>query len=130
MTEQEIIDLGFEKTVVPTDMSGEPVDFYYYSRDIEHICLISNSNDELVNNGWFIEILEGGIRFFNSDDVRQLISLLEKNTMTTEKQIEEILIESHSYGLRTEVMESARQFMDDGHERLSAYELAFQEWIK
>jgi hypothetical protein len=130
MTEQEIIDLGFEKTIVPAEESGELTDFYYYSRDIEHICLISNSNDELVNGDWFIEILEGGIRFFNSDDVRQLISLLEKNTMTTEKQIEEILIESHSYGLGTEVMNSAKQLMDEGHGRLNAYELAFHEWIK
>jgi hypothetical protein len=52
--------------------------------------------------------------------------------MTCEAQIEEILFESHSYGLRQEVMETAKQIMSSDHkiDRLTAYELAYKEWIK
>lgn len=52
--------------------------------------------------------------------------------MTCEAQIEEILFESHSYGLRQEVMETAKQIMSGDHkiDRLTAYELAYKEWIK
>ena len=50
--------------------------------------------------------------------------------MTAEAQIEEILIESHSYGLREEVMETAKQYMSSGIDRLTAYENAYREWIK
>ena len=52
--------------------------------------------------------------------------------MTSEAHIEEILIESHSYGLRNEVMSTARQIMssDSSIDRVTAYEMAFKEWIK
>lgn len=52
--------------------------------------------------------------------------------MTREAQIEEILFESHSYGLRQEVMETAKSIMSNDHkiDRLTAYELAYKEWIK
>ena len=50
--------------------------------------------------------------------------------MTTEEQIEEILHEASAYGLRVEVMETAKQYMEEGMERLLAYENAFNEWIK
>jgi hypothetical protein len=52
--------------------------------------------------------------------------------MTTEAQIEEILIESHSYGLRDKVINTAKEIMStvDGVDRLTAYEMAYNEWIK
>jgi len=52
--------------------------------------------------------------------------------MTEEQQIEEILIESHSYGLAQEVMEWARKEMDANPKmrRVDAYHLAYREWIK
>jgi hypothetical protein len=52
--------------------------------------------------------------------------------MTCESQIEEILMESHSYGLRREVMETAKEIMSSNHkiDRLTAYELAYREWVK
>ncbi len=50
--------------------------------------------------------------------------------MTTEEQIEEILIEASAYGLRLEVLKTAKEYMDAGWERLLAYEMAFDEWIK
>jgi hypothetical protein len=50
--------------------------------------------------------------------------------MTAEEQIEEILHEASSYGLRIEVMESARSFIEEGYDKVTAYELAYREWIK
>ena len=50
--------------------------------------------------------------------------------MTEERQVEEILIESHSYGLGNEVMETAKKFQEQGYDRVTSYELAFKEWIK
>jgi hypothetical protein len=57
-----------------------------------------------------------------------------KNTraiMTTEAQIEEILHEADGYSLRQEVMDSARDLIENHNtERVLAYELAFQDWVK
>jgi hypothetical protein len=50
--------------------------------------------------------------------------------MTTEEQIEEILIEASAYGLRIEVMELAAKLISEGHIKIKAYELAFNEWVK
>ena len=56
---------------------------------------------------------------------------VEINIMTTEEQIEEILHEASAYGLRVEVMETAKQYMEEeGMDRLLAYENAYHEWIK
>jgi len=50
--------------------------------------------------------------------------------MTESEQIEEILYEASAYGLRIEVINAARKFMDEGHTRLLSYQMAFKEWVK
>lgn len=52
--------------------------------------------------------------------------------MTNEEIIEEILIEAHKYGLRIEVLETARQILDENPkmDKVRAYEEAYSEWIK
>lgn len=52
--------------------------------------------------------------------------------MTNEEQIEEILMEAHGYGLRMEVLETAKQIIkeDPSISKIHAYELAYAEWIK
>lgn len=52
--------------------------------------------------------------------------------MTSEEEIEEILMEAHSYGLRVEVMEDAKKLMteDPSMDRVLAYQQAFNEWVK
>lgn len=54
----------------------------------------------------------------------------KKYKMTTEKLIEEILIEVSAYGLREEVIQLAKRFMEEGYDKLNAYELAYREWVK
>lgn len=52
--------------------------------------------------------------------------------MTCEAQIEELLFESHSYGLKPQVMDTAKNIMitNPKIDRLTAYEMAYKEWIK
>lgn len=52
--------------------------------------------------------------------------------MTEEREIEEILMESHSFGLRNEVMKTASEIMGNNPKirRVDAYHQAFNEWCK
>lgn len=50
--------------------------------------------------------------------------------MIIEQQIEEILIEASAYGLRIEVMNSAKELIKEGYDELTAYQLGYDEWIK
>ena len=46
------------------------------------------------------------------------------------QQIELILLEAHSYGLRVEVEETAQKYIDEGTPVVEAYEWAYGDWIK
>ena len=52
--------------------------------------------------------------------------------MTESEQIEEILHEASAYGLRNEVMESARKELEENPKmrKIDAYEIAYKEWVK
>jgi hypothetical protein len=52
--------------------------------------------------------------------------------MSNEELIEEILMEADMYGLRAEVLETARKYMetDKTIDRVHVYELAFCDWVK
>jgi hypothetical protein len=50
--------------------------------------------------------------------------------MTAEEQIEEILMEASAYGLRFEVIETAKQYQSEGVDKVTAFENAFNEWVK
>jgi hypothetical protein len=52
--------------------------------------------------------------------------------MTIEEQmdIELILTEASAWGLRIEVEQSAQQFINEGVESVTAYDYAYNEWIK
>ena len=53
-------------------------------------------------------------------------------SVTNEQIIEEILYEAGKYGLLSEVIDTARKIMieDPKIDRVSAYEQAFDEWVK
>ena len=56
-----------------------------------------------------------------------------KKEMSEQQQIEEILLEANAYGLKYEVMETATKILkDEGDDisELSAYVIAYHEWIK
>jgi hypothetical protein len=58
--------------------------------------------------------------------------MLKKISMTTEEQItiELILVEASAYGLNYEVEATAKQYIEEGRDEVSAYQDAYNEWIK
>jgi hypothetical protein len=77
MKEQDIIDLGFKKEC-EHDSIGE---FYYYVYDFGRgLSLISNANDEPVDNKWFVDVFEeDNIRFTTKEDLEIFINIVNKN---------------------------------------------------
>ena len=82
MKEQEIIDLGFERTDVTAEESGHDQGWYYYSLTLipNVLQLISCDNNLAKKDCWCIEILgdEEEVEFTKSKDVKQLIDLINK----------------------------------------------------
>lgn len=52
--------------------------------------------------------------------------------MTNEEIVQEILLDAHALGLIDEIRETAKKIMDENPkiERVDAYQMAFQEWVK
>ena len=74
MTEKDLINLDFTRT--------EEIDdgFHYYTYDIGSLCLISSANDEVENDGWFVEVFESPeIRFTTFTELSALLKLLTNN---------------------------------------------------
>jgi hypothetical protein len=61
-----------------------------------------------------------------------VVEVFNKNVMTNEQQIEEILTEASAFGLRWEVQSTAEQIMDENPnlDQVEAYQQAFSEWVK
>lgn len=88
MKEQDLIDLGFERTDVNEVESGGDA-FHYYTLDFSKgFSLISNSNDEKTlvagHYRWYVEVFEAPeINFVEKKDVKQLIDIIKRNTHTS-----------------------------------------------
>jgi hypothetical protein len=79
ISESHLRSLGFHRNDVPMADSGCEQDFYYYSMDINNVCLLSDADDEVKDNQWTIHLLEGGLAPINDlDDLVKLIHLLKK----------------------------------------------------
>ena len=80
MKEQDLIDLGFERTNVSAEESGDKP-FYYYTYDItDELCLISSDDEEAQKNGWYAEIFDySGIKFTNVEELKTLIDIIKRN---------------------------------------------------
>jgi hypothetical protein len=82
MKEQEIKDLGFEIQHETIENSGSEKDWYYYTLDIGDICLITNSNDEAVEEGWEVSIFDFPSCVIKSPfDLKALISIFKNNSI-------------------------------------------------
>lgn len=72
--EQDLIDLGFEKTVVSKYESGHEEDFYYYIYVIsKHTTLITNADDEAKLSTWQVYVLDDDFYF---DEIEPLTNFL------------------------------------------------------
>ena len=73
MKEQDLIDLGFKKE------NGD--NFYYYVYDFARgLSLITQANDDVVNNEWVVEFFDSNsaIAFTDKESLEKLIKLINK----------------------------------------------------
>jgi len=81
MTKKIFKKLGFKRTDVLREETGCCNDFYYYSLDIGDICIMSNTNDEVVKNNWSVFIFDYQSMLINSSsDLKQLVKIIKSNT--------------------------------------------------
>ena len=81
MTEEIFEKLDFVKEVVTPVDSGLDKDFYYYTLDIGDICIISNSDDEAVKEGWEAYIFDSlSMRIKGAGDLEDLVRIIKNNT--------------------------------------------------
>ena len=77
MTEEQLKILGFEEQTE----TSEPT-FYYYTLDIvDGLSFISQSNDEVENGEWIVEIFDTtpSIKFKDAKKLSNLINILNQN---------------------------------------------------
>lgn len=80
MKERELEILRFEKVKVTAEESGVK-SFYYYTYDVVNgISFISNSNDTVKGDKWYVEFFntEIPVRFHEMGEVMSLINILTK----------------------------------------------------
>ena len=59
ITEQDLIDIGFERTDVPPEESGDNYEWYYYTLSVCQIDFITMESDKVEDGAWSVE-------FFNT----------------------------------------------------------------
>ena len=81
MKEEQLISLGFERTDVTAEESGDKP-FYYFTLDFglsRGISLISCDDEQAKEDGWYVEIFEdNSIRFNEYQDVSDFIRIVRK----------------------------------------------------
>jgi hypothetical protein len=81
MTEEIFKKLGFERTDVPIEESGNDEDFYYYTLDIGDICIISNADYEAAEKGWEAFIFDyNTMNIKGEGDLEDLVRIIRNNT--------------------------------------------------
>lgn len=79
MTEQELIDFGFQKE----ESLDEQENFYYYVYVTHNTEFISNADDEVHDtDGWWVEMSETDpmVRFSSMDEFKKMIDILKRNS--------------------------------------------------
>jgi hypothetical protein len=78
ITEENLINLGFERINQTPELSGSDYDWYYYVLDIGKFALISNANDEATNNSWGVNLFDYDYVITNMNDLTDLINVLRR----------------------------------------------------
>lgn len=79
MREEELIEEGFEKVLVPVEESGDKTDYYYYSLNIKpNLSLTSNANDEAGEKNWKVYCYDLEICIKDIEDLQAFITLYRK----------------------------------------------------
>lgn len=82
MTEQQLIDAGFEKQTANHMETGNGHDYYYYLLDLcEGICLVSTDSDEVVDGNWFIKSFDiPALKIESPDHLAEFLELVKTLT--------------------------------------------------
>lgn len=80
MKENNIIKLGFKKVNVTAEESGDKSFFYYVLDICNGLSFISNSNDEVINDNWYVELFntEIPIQFTKYKQLKKIIKIINK----------------------------------------------------
>jgi hypothetical protein len=83
ITEQNLINLGFQRNDETAESSGSEKDWHYYTLDIGEVCLITSANDEIQDNTcWHVHLFEyTSIDIDNMTDLVNFIDILKKITV-------------------------------------------------
>ena len=85
MTEQDLIELEFERKDVDAEESGEPKDWHYYVYDFARgFSLITPASDEVIDDEWYVDLFETDekIRFTLRSLVEILITVINNGKKT------------------------------------------------
>ena len=79
MTEQELIEEGFEKIFVSKEESGNKIDYHYYRYQLNELYSIySSDSDESPRNKWLVYFDEMKEPVSDIEDIQTIIGLFEK----------------------------------------------------
>ena len=81
MTEEEIIDLGFEKVDILHDESQNGYDYYYYHKEVvPNLALHSTDSDDVQNNHWQLKCFEiPSVQISTSEEYLRFVNAVNPN---------------------------------------------------
>lgn len=78
MTEDQLVELGFDKIMVPMEESGNDEDYYFYNYKLnDDINLVSTDNTESGKRNWKVSIDYWG-ELNSVEDISSLIDLFKR----------------------------------------------------
>jgi len=87
MSEKDLLKLGFTKEFSTDEVDyDENQHFYYYIKDIcDGLSFITNSNDEMQGQDWYVEFFdtEIPIRYYDYSSVKMLFMIIEEGIVKT-----------------------------------------------
>ena len=79
MTEEELIEEGFERIDVPIEESGDETDYHYYKFSLGRgFALYSSENTDSPKNKWRVIFDEFSDNITDIEDIQTLLALFKK----------------------------------------------------
>lgn len=82
MTEEELIDLGFEQVHIADAESQNGYDYYFYQKEIcDHIVLYTTDSIDVVDNSWAVRCWDiPAIRIHSREHYMQFLDVISNIT--------------------------------------------------
>jgi len=82
MTEQELIDFGFEKVVITDEQSQNGYDYYYYQKELcSGLVLHSTDNLDVVDDKWELKSFDvPALYITNTTHYKQFLEIMDNIT--------------------------------------------------